>query len=138
MQDRMKNRIKHLSNKSQPNFISLNCQSGKYQRVLIARAFTYCVKIGLMSCQLCGVRSPMFAEIGWELPRINFDHWPIGIKWAKRWGRVWVKVSQYVCKGELRNLLKELPRTRLLHAQCHGQWDEHDDSCSEYPPFLAQ
>ena len=58
-------------------------------------------------------------EIGWELPIINFDHWPIAIKQAK--------VSTYVSKGELRNLLKELPRTRVLHAKCHGQWDEHDD-----------
>ena len=64
---------RYLSNKSQPNFISLNCQSGKYQRVLIARAFTYCVKIGLMSCQFCGVRSPMFAEIGWAPLLFDLD-----------------------------------------------------------------
>ena len=74
VQDRIENRIKHLSNRSQPKFVSLNCQSGKYQSVLIARAFTHCVKIGLMRCQFCGVRSSMFEEIGSKLPGINFDH----------------------------------------------------------------
>ena len=129
MQDRMNNRIKYFSNRSRSRFNTLNCQSGKYQRVLIARAFVYCVKIGLMQCQRCLVSSSMFKEIGWELPKIHFDHWTHSIKWSKRMNAspAWMKVSHHVCNGSLRPMLHELPRTRLLHAACHARWDEHAD-----------
>ena len=127
--------IKKFSNRQAQRSIALNCKSGTYQRMLMAKAFTQCIKLGLMQCQLCGVG---LATIASEHRNVHFDHWRISREYQIKMNPAcgWCKISRWTTSGNLRHLLTELRRTRLLHASCHSPWDEHDADAIRHKPTL--
>lgn len=138
VQELLPKHIKKFSNRKAQKSVGLNCQSGTYQRVLMAKAFTQCIKLGLMQCQLCGVGSTQFATIASEHRNVHFDHWEQSreheIKINPACG--WCKISRWTTCGSLRPLLTELRRTRLLHGSCHSPWDEHDADAIKHKQTL--
>ena len=128
VQELLTTHITKFSNRNAQKAVRLNCQSGLLQRVLIAKAFTQCIKLGLMHCQLCGKGSRRFTTIASEHRNVHFDHWPESreheIKINPACG--WKKITRHSSNGSLRPLLTELRRTRLLHGSCHSPWAEHD------------
>ena len=69
-----------------------------------------------------------FLKISNWLPKIHFDHWPVGRKQSKELaGPKWGKISFWSKTSNLKRLLEELPRTRLLHKACHDDWNETSD-----------
>ena len=96
------------------------------------------MKLGLQCCQFYNkgrdarLGNCEFLKISNWLPKIHFDHWPVamgrkqskkfvGPKRRERMPFHWSKTRN------LKMLLEELPRTRLLHSGCHDVWNETNE-----------